>query len=280
MTGLLDLPSELLFEIIDLVASSPYPSNTAWKRYRPMRMHSRAVVCFPTTDPLWPGHTCNILLACRRLHQETSVYLSKASRAFELDVAIISNHWIWPTWRYMPGPKPGYTIENLKINLIYCCTEDERASSEAHATDWPASLEFMKVIGHFLRCGVRSASFESIGVPKRGSDYRVKIITINVDTARIRVGNDKLSEQDVPFRQVQGFGHLSFDPLYSLDVATCRENLDRLSVFINMAMPRLDDGLTIRDRVDHRIRSEINIATQISDKEKTRIAEYRRRESM
>lgn len=187
----------------------------------------------------------------------------------------------------MPGPKPGYTIERLNINLIYCCTEDERESSDTHATNWPTSLEFMKVIGHFLRCGLRSASFESVGVPKLGSDYRVKTIAINVDTASIRVGNDKLSEQDVPLRQVQGFGHLTFDPLYSLDVATCRENLDRLSVFVNMAMPRLDDGLTIRERVDKivfsvdgRTRSEINIATQLSGMEEARIAEYWRRESI
>ncbi|KAF1920380.1 hypothetical protein BDU57DRAFT_12961 [Ampelomyces quisqualis] len=287
MPGLLDLPSELLFEIIGLIASSPYPCRAACKRYRPTQMHSRAVVCFPTTDPSWPSHTCNILLTCRRLHHEAIVYLSKASRAFELDVAIVNNHWIWPTWRYIPVSKTGYAIESLKINLTYCCTEDERASSETATADWPTSLEFMKVIGHFLRCGVQSASFESTGMPKRGSHYRVKLITINLDTASIRAGNDKVREQDVPLRQVQGLGHLTFDPLYFIDVATCRENVDRLSAFINMAMPRLDDGSTIRERVDKivfsldsLIRSEINIAKKSSGKAEVRIAEYRRRKSM
>jgi hypothetical protein len=287
MPGLLDLPSELLFEIISLVDSSPYPSVSSQKRYRPARLQSRAVVCFPTTDPSWPSHTRNLLYVCRKLHYETSVYLSKAPRDFQLDVAIVNNHWIWPSWKYIPAAKNGYLLESLSINLIHCCSEDERSSSSADSANYGTSLEFLKVVGHFLRCGISSASFESTGMPKRRSNFRVKTITINVDTASIRVGNDKLSERDVPFRQVQGLAHLSFDSLYSVDSATCLDNLDRLATFTNMAMPRMDDGLTIRERVDQIVfsadgctRSQINIAKHISGKEETRIAEYKRRVSM
>jgi hypothetical protein len=287
MPGLLDLPSELLFEIISLVDSSPYPPVCNQKRYRPARLQSRAVVCFPTTDPSWPSHKRNLLYVCSKLNYETSVYLSKAPRNFQLDVAIVNNHWIWPTWKYIPAAKNGYLLESLDVNLIHCCSEDERDSTSIDSANYVTSLEFLKVIGHFLRCGVSSASFEGTGMPKRRSNFRVKTISINVDTASIRVGNHKLSERDVPYRQVQGLAHLSFDPLYSIDTATCLDNLDRLATFINLAMPRLDDGLTIRERVDRiifsadgRTRSEINIAKHISGKEEMRIAEYKRRESM
>jgi hypothetical protein len=287
MSGLLDLPSELLFDIIALVDSSPYATNSDQKRYRPARLQSRAVVCFPTTDPSWPSHTSNLLLVCRKLHHETSIYLSKASRAFKMDVAIVNNHWIWPTWRHIPAAKRSHQLERLEINLIHCCSEDERASFGADSANWVTSLEFLKVISHFLRCGTSSASFESIGMPKRQQNFRVKTIAINVDTTGIQASNSQLSENDLPYRRVQGLAHLTFHPLYSIDSATCLDNIDRLSTFINMAMPRLDDGLTIRERVDRIVfsadgnaRSEINIAKDISGKEETRIAEYRRRESM
>jgi hypothetical protein len=287
MPGLLDLPSELLFEIIRLVDSSPYALSPDQKRYRPARLQSRAVVCFPTTDPSWPNHTRNLLFVCKKLHSETSVYLAKASRDFALDVAIVNNHWIWPTWTYIPGTKIGYTLDNLNINLIHCCNEDERASFGTDSANWVTSLEFMKVISHFLRGGTSTASFEGTGMPKRRSNFRIKTVTINIDTTSIRKGNDYLSEHDVPFRQVQGLAHLDFDQLYSIDTATCLDNVDRLATFINMALPRLDDGLTIRERVDRivfsadgNIRSEINIAKSISGQDETRIAEYKRRESM
>jgi hypothetical protein len=227
------------------------------------------------------------MFVCRKLHYETSIYLSKASQAFELDVAIVNNHWIWPTWKYVPGTKIGYALGNLNINLVHCCNEDERACFGTDSASWVTSLEFMKVISHFLRAGTSSASFEGTGMSKRRSNFRIKTITINVDTASIHKSNEELSEADVPFRQVQGLAHLTFDPLYSIDTATCLDNVDRLSTFVNMAIPRLDDGLTIRERVDRivfsadgRVRSEINIAKDISGQEETRIAEYKRRESM
>lgn len=288
MTGLLDLPSELLFEIIRLAASSPYPHNAIQKRYRPARMQSRAVVCFPTTDPSWPSHTHNLLLTCHKLHHETNIYIPKAPKAFQLDIAIVNGNWIWPTWRSIPCPV-NYVLESLDIDLVHCCSEDERGSSDTDSTNWPTSLELLKVISHFLRYGTASASFEGSAMPKRRTNFRVRTITVNVDTASIRTGTDTLSYDDVPLRQVQGLAHLDFDHLYSVDTATCLENLDRLSTFFNTAILsiRSDDGLIIRERVDKIVfsadghtRSELNIAKHVSDQKANRIAEYRRRESM
>jgi hypothetical protein len=287
MPGLLDLPSELLFDIIRYVDSSPYVSSPNQKRYRPARLQSRAVVCFPTIDASWPSHTRNLLFVSKKLRYEATFYFSKVPRAFELDIAIVNNHWIWPTWTYIPGTKIDDVIEDLKINLIHCCNEDERASSITDSASWATSLEFLKVISHFLRSGTSTASFEGTAMPKRNPNFRIKTVTINVDTASIRKGNEKLSEEDVPFRQVQGLGHLTFDPLYSVETATCLENLDRLFNFVRMAISRLDDGLVIRERVDWMAfsadgltRSAISIAKIKSTMAETRIAEDRTRESM
>ncbi|KAH5635409.1 hypothetical protein HBI42_190030 [Parastagonospora nodorum] len=288
MPGLLDLPNELLFDIIRYVDSSPYVSSPNQKRYRP-GPQSRAVVCFPTIDASWPSHTRNLLFVCKKLHYEADFYFSKAPRAFELDIAIVNNHWIWPTWTYIPGTKIDYVIEDLKINLIHCCSEDEdeNASSVTDSASWATSLDFLEIISHFLRSGTSTMSFEGTDMPKRNPNFRVKTITINVDTASIRKGNEKLSEEDVPFRQVQGLGHLTFDPLYYIETDTCLDNLDRLFNFVLVAVSRLDHGLPIRERVDWMVfsadgltRSAISIAKIKSTMDETRIAEERTRESV
>jgi hypothetical protein len=285
MPGLLDIPSELLFEIIKIVASSPYPTNPDRKRYRPARLQSRAVVCFPTTEPSWPSHTRNLLLVCKKLYSEARTYISKEPQVFHLDIAIVNNHWIWPTWRYIPGAKLGYFLESLHINLIDCCTEDDRASFNTNSSNWDTPLELLKVISHFLRCGPTSAEFEGTRMLKGRYNFRIKTLVISIDTASIKCGNAKLSEYDVPIRQVQGLAHLNFDPLYSVDITTCLDHLDWLASFMNMAMHRELGFVTIRERVDRivfsshgRVRNEMNIAKYISEKQDARIAEYKRSE--
>jgi hypothetical protein len=280
MPSLLDLPSELLFDIISLVDFAPYAPRSIQKRYRPAQLHSQAVVCFPTTDPSWPSHTSNILLVCKRLYHETSVYHSKAPRAFKMDVAVVKNHWIWPTWRLIPAMKMGAQLEHLDINLIHCRSEEDRASYTVDFLTYKHSLQFMSLIGNFLRHGTASASYEGTSMPKHQTNVHVKTITINVDTASIRAGNDKLSEAEVPYRHVQGLAHLTFDPLYSIDSATCVENIDRLPKFMNVAMSRAGDGLIISERVDEIIFSadgcaRSKISMTVAEKDEPRFAEYR-----
>lgn len=243
-------------------------------------------MCFPTTDASWPSHTRNLMFVCKTLHEEVTAYLSKAPRAFELDIAIVNNHWIWPTWTYIPGMKIDDLIENLNINLICCCNEDERASPVTESSSWATSLAFIKVISHFLQSGTSTASFEGTGTETRSLNFRIKAITVNVDTALIRTGNRTLSEDDVPFRQVQGLGHLTFNPLYSADMNTYLETLERLLQFVLIATSRLDDGLTVRERVDcmgftvdGKTKGAVSIAQVKSSMDKQR-AEDRARELM
>ncbi|KAL5121088.1 hypothetical protein ACEQ8H_000939 [Pleosporales sp. CAS-2024a] len=285
MLGLIELPSELLYQIICLVDSSPYASNPDQKRYRPARLQSRAVVCFPTTDPTWPSHTRNLLFVCKRLHYETSIYLEKAPQDFELDLAIVNNHWLWPTWKYIPSTKLGHILDKVHVNVIQCRNEDERENPADDGTlGWDTTLEIMKVIGHFLRSGTSSASFEGSSMPRRGSNFRVKTIIINFDTNRFGNGNEELSKQQVPFRKVQGLGHLTFDSLYAIDTATRRDSLQRLAVVMKSGIPRQDDGLTICERVplilfkaNGIVQTELHNAQRLSRQEDERIADYLQR---
>jgi hypothetical protein len=284
MPGLLDLPSELLFEIIRLVDSPSYPPNADCKRYRPARLQSRAVVCFPITEPSWPSRTQRLLLVCQRLRSEAGIYLSKVPQRFELDIALVNNHWIWPTWRLTPGVKLGNSLDSLQINIIDCCTEDDRASFALESMTAVTPLEILKVITHFLRCGATSAEFESSRILRGRSGFRIKTLVFNVDTAATRHGNRALSDNDVPFRKVQGLGHLTFDPLYPLDTATNLAHLDLLADLIIEAIPRESVCAALRERVDRvvfcadgLVRSEMNVADYLTGKEESRIEDYKRR---
>lgn len=282
MPGLLDLPSELLWDVIDLVASSSYPLMPNGKRHRPDRLYGRAIVCFPTAHHVWLNPTRRLLLVCRRLYAETSTYHSKMPRALKLDVAVVNNHWIWPCWRYIPGGDIGYVLESLEINLSFCCTEDERASYDMTTAAWTYEDDFVKMISQFLHSSLSSSSFGSSGMPWGRSDFRVKTLTIKLDTVIVKNGNKPLSEDEVPFRQIDGLAHLTFDPLYSADLAACLNHIDWLANRMNQMIHHAIDGFTIRERVDrivfsvdNRVREEINIAKYLSDKDERRIAQYK-----
>jgi hypothetical protein len=284
MPGLLDLPSELLFEIIRLVDSTSYPPNADCKRYRPVWLQSRAVVCFPIIEPSWSARAQKLLLVCQRLRAEASIYLSKAPPLFELDIALVNNHWIWPTWQLTPGVTLGHSLDSLQINIIDCCTEDDRASFELETMTAVTPLEILKVITHFLRHGPTSREFESSRILRGRSEFRIKTLVFNVDTTITQHGNRALSDHDVPFRNVQGLGHLTFDPLYPLDTATNLAHLDWLSDFMIEAIPCMIECAALRERVDRvvfcadsLVRSEMNIAEYLTEKERSRIEDYKRR---
>ncbi|KAF2026718.1 hypothetical protein EK21DRAFT_115554 [Setomelanomma holmii] len=283
-SGLLDLPSELLFDIIHYVAASPYPPKFGDKRYRPACLHSRAVVCFPAEDPIWPNSTRSLQLVCQRLHAETHEYLTKASQTFEFDVAIVNNHWIWPYWRFIPGGKIGFSIERLEINLIYCVNEDERESSSRPTPAGATEIEFLKVVSHFLRYGLRTTSFEKISSPKARSNFRIKHLAIKLDTSKIASNpNKEISEVDIPLRRIDGLAHLSFEPLFPIDTTTSLDRLDALAHFLTHALCSSGDGLTVRERVDYismsadgQLKGEFDIAGHMSKEQEARIADYRR----
>lgn len=208
-------------------------------------------------------------------------------QSLELDVAVVNNHWIWPFWRYVPGREMGYLLESMEINLIYCCTEDEHASYDVALAKWTYEEEFIKLISYFLRCGPSSSWFDSTTIPRGRSDFRVKTLAIDIDTASITNGRKMFSNNEVPSRRIDGLGHLTFDPLYSVDVTTCLKHVDWLACLMMKMIHRHNDGLLIRERVDRivfsvdgRTRREIDIAKYLLSKQETMLAEYRRGETI
>lgn len=204
-------------------------------------------------------------------------------QSLKLDIAVVNNHWIWPTWRYMPAGEIVYLLERMEINLIYCCTEDEHASDDAALPSWTYEEEFIRLISHFLRCGPSSSSFESTGIPQRRSNFRIRTLAIDIDTTNIQQGSKMFSNRVVPSRRIDGLGHLTFDPLYSVDATTCLEYVDRLANLMKKMMHRDKDGFIIRERVDRivfsvdgRARKEIDIVKYLLSKQETIIADYRR----
>ncbi|KAH7085669.1 hypothetical protein BKA63DRAFT_23003 [Paraphoma chrysanthemicola] len=282
-TRLLDLPSELLFEIIGLITACPYPSIPSGKRYRPTRLQSRAVICFPAKDPVSRRSIRNLELSCRRLQLEVNEYRKKAPSVFKLDIGIVDNHWILPYWRFIPIGHIRYSISSLEINLIYCCTEEGRASSNTSSPAGATEMEILKVISHFLEHGFSTSSFESSKSPGSHVDVRVEHIAINMNTIIIRRSDQVVDEEDIPFRHIDGLAHLSFDQLYPVDVESCEDHLGTLAHITNHALHSLQNALTIRERVDRitfsidgHLKKDIDIAARMLRSQEARIAEYRR----
>jgi hypothetical protein len=290
MPGLLDLPSELLFQIINYVESSPLTLPLDGKRHRPERLLSRAVICYPVSEPARSLYR-SLLLTNRRMHSETLHYMSKQQRGFELDVAIVNDHWIWPLWRCIPTQQADRAIARLNINIIYCAAKEERRITyEDDILITQVDLEFLTLVSDFLVNGICSARAISPatdlapGRPKKFKDFRIKTLAINIDTSRYQGGTETISTMDVPFRTIQGLGHLDFDPLYPIDATKCHLRVEALAQVTNAALHRVATGLIIRERVekilfltDGCLTEEIDITEYMKKRRQDEIAEYKRR---
>ncbi|CAN9118737.1 unnamed protein product [Alternaria alternata] len=115
MVDLLDLPSELLFNIIHIVLSSPIVQSENGKRYRTSWWNTtdRNLYCVLSPDHSKRPKAVDLLLVSRKIQIETTEYLSKAPRNFEIDIAVVDDHWLWPTRRVIPVRKLDETIESL-----------------------------------------------------------------------------------------------------------------------------------------------------------------------
>jgi hypothetical protein len=93
----MDLPSELLFQIIDHVLMSPTVLPKNGLRYRPeWRACQRNLYCIPSnsTEFFNTPKALDLLLASQRLNAETKEYIAKAPQTFKFDVAVVNDHWV------------------------------------------------------------------------------------------------------------------------------------------------------------------------------------------
>ena len=261
MVGFLDLPSELLFNIIDLVLSSPTVLPKNGTRHRPSYPTDvRSLYCVPSLDYLKDSGVPSLLLTSQRMYRETKEYLSKAPRNFEVDIAVIDDHWLWPTRRVVSARELEGTIERLDINIIPCCTTNGRHLQ----TDWdhegrhPADLStyWLLLAGGLsfplarfllddsskrhrsqvfrgLETWVDPLLDEHLDDGRNIPVTRIDTVTINIDTWRYGNGNKEIGLAEIPFRKIKGLAHLDFKELYPVDFAKSETYLRELIKYID-----------------------------------------------
>jgi len=232
MAGLLGLPSELLYTIIDYSLTIPVSFLDNKSRYRPSL--GRGVYCLPSPGVKKIAKPMSLLLTNRRISLETTLYLSKSNKSQNvgLDIAIVDDHWIWPTARRLPVWKPNTVLDKVEIDLLPCCTQDERylqtGGHEYAARDFcEAASSLVALLYSFLEhkkvdSYVEHALCDFLAHPSpdqlivRSDMIRINTLIIRINTTRYGDGNRLLSGTEVPHRRIQGLAHLDFDHLYSV----------------------------------------------------------------
>ncbi|RMZ70517.1 hypothetical protein GMOD_00000620 [Pyrenophora seminiperda CCB06] len=248
MAGILDLPSELLYIIIDHALTTPVNSLASGIRYRASL--ARGVYCFPDPKVKKKTTPMSLLLTSRRLSLETKVYLSKSnkSQTLEMDIAIVNDHWIWPTARQLLVWKHDTVLDKFEIDLLPCCTEDER-HLQTGGYPYEAASSLVTLLYEFLKNKQANSCTEdathdclahpSLKKPTKISDVtRINTLIIRINTTCYGDGNRLLSGTEVPHRKIQGLAHLDFNLLYSVDPKKAERYLD-----------------AIKDQIDARLRS-------------------------
>jgi hypothetical protein len=120
MPNILDLPNELVFDIIDQALSTsliPIPPDA--KRCR-RGEHNK--VCYIDSDAAYQPNALALPLACKQLNSQTALYISKSPRICEFDIALVDADDLFPTWHYIPtrnGSAPAM-LDKVTVNLIPC----------------------------------------------------------------------------------------------------------------------------------------------------------------
>ena len=93
----MDLPSELIFQIIDHVLTTPSVLPKDGMRYRPeWKVCERNLYCIPTSSREFfeTPNALNLFLVSQRMNAETKEYICKAPQTFKFDVAVVNDHWV------------------------------------------------------------------------------------------------------------------------------------------------------------------------------------------
>jgi hypothetical protein len=240
MPGLVDLPNELATEIIHSVlciSNISVPLDT--KRHRVEGPGFNTRVCYIQSREAYRPNALDLLLTCRKLHTLTTDYISRTPQTWKLDISIINDHWLFPTWRYI-APRAGLVdgVERLKINIIPCFTEDEREKTTTWLDNELPPMRKAECITYLRGYIERVLAFgplnhlegDRMSVVVRFYIKRlVRDWTVFVSDAYYGSGNDTLSTDEVPLRSIEGLAHLDFDPLYPVDSATCGRLSDIMS---------------------------------------------------
>lgn len=255
MAGLLDLSSELLFEIVGFVITSPIAWPEGSTRCRPslgqQNSYKRNIQCVPTPGLAVKHPATSLLFANRRLHSETQTYLARNPQTLTLDVAIVNDHWIWPTWRNLPLRMQVGAVDRIDIHITPCCTDSQRVlqtnwDGYSRLGEWrddddewePISKSFAWQLMNPLCNLVNDKHLDVAAVSTLDTFLQhlfptqyertsprisgIEMLAFHINTRRYGNGTRLLDESEVPLRTVNGLAHLDFKRLYPCDLDKLR----------------------------------------------------------
>ncbi|KAF2797236.1 hypothetical protein K505DRAFT_372616 [Melanomma pulvis-pyrius CBS 109.77] len=241
MVHLLGLPRELRDEIIHHVLYTPLSMPLSLERkvcHDPYESPFANRIHYLASKSAYQPTALGLLLASRQLHVETCQALEKNGTIFTLDLAIVNECWLWPTWRLIPT-RIHPCLERMDINLRLCCTpgNEDLMTGFSARHDWhldrnPIFQALCGLLRRFLSLGAIAdtasmmeddiASMMQNDILFKDCDFkrnfRIKCLRFNIDTTSSR--NGQFSHEQVPGRIVNGMRHLTNDPLRSVDSTT------------------------------------------------------------
>lgn len=236
--GLNELPSELIFHIIDILLSSHYPiPQNGWRSRQTSASSTRQVSCLASPNSSLHSNALNLLLTSCRMFLETERYLSNTPHIAILDLITVDKFWIWPTFRTIPARV--HVLEQVEINFIPCCTEGERGLQESEGirsvNQEEETMTFENLCNSIrdmvILCAVQALlnlGYKSENLPEIKLIPRIHTLVINIDTIRYGNGNSVFSEAEVPSRRIYGLAHLDFEKLYPVQIQSAYQHVRQM----------------------------------------------------
>lgn len=169
-----------------------------------------------------------LLLVNKQLNEETTAYLDRSSRGYELDLAVVNMHWLWPTWSYIPpltllqsnDKEKGKVLESLDVNVSFCQTPDDAEAGtrlDAATIRRLGCNAIFTLLHRFLYVGEAGEYLDWNEAAHRDKRHlSVKILRVNFELAATGAA---VEYDAVPGHSIRGLSHLDFSGMvYERDV--------------------------------------------------------------
>ncbi|OAK99890.1 hypothetical protein IQ06DRAFT_152378 [Phaeosphaeriaceae sp. SRC1lsM3a] len=253
MPGLLDLPNEIIYEIVHIVllqARIEVPRDLT--RSRVHDWQDGGYIAYIQDDAVYrPNYACTIalLLTCRRISGQTMRYLQTAPCVYRVDLAIVNALWFLPTWTSIPrklGAVPGM-VDKLEISLTPCRTAEEglvegdfpigTCSTVPLNTPWsdyrersgPWEYTMWSLITRFLAVGASGRnkdpavfkSWSSICLHPQTFPLNLRVRVVVIDISTLGLSSTPIPHDIIPARQVHHVKYSEHDALYHVSAKSC-----------------------------------------------------------
>jgi hypothetical protein len=280
MPSLLDLPLELRYPILEFAIKfadiqPPDPLHAGSRvELHDMKYESRVAgrgIKFPKRRPstlLTP-----LLLVNRQIHNETLVAVHQTPPSFELDIMIVNENKLFPTWIYVPPFKQN--VENLYITIRTFGssryeTNGFSDTAEGHVGD--TIMRFYSVLERFAFFGAGDQPMTET----RAKNVRIDMLDLNFITPTV-LPEDGLAPKEITpdhlalYRSQYEKNSLMHPEalLYAIHLwmgGICRVALQDVQAdFAHWGILLLRCIGTVRFMLDGEVKEEINIKQDLGD---------------